>query len=80
MVMSRNLSKERKFEDNEVQRDIKLVLYEIMNKDGKPYIRVKIKDGEIKKKHDKDARKFNGALGKIKRECEHAKRALVARH
>ncbi|KAG6472334.1 hypothetical protein ZIOFF_069794 [Zingiber officinale] len=38
----------RKFEDKEVQRDMKLVPYKIVNKDGKPYIQVKIKDGEVK--------------------------------
>ncbi|GLJ52466.1 hypothetical protein SUGI_1116070 [Cryptomeria japonica] len=38
----------RKYEDKEVQRDIKLLPYKIINKDGKPYIQVKIKDGEIK--------------------------------
>ncbi|KAG0531315.1 hypothetical protein BDA96_04G013200 [Sorghum bicolor] len=38
----------RKFEDKEVQRDMKLVPYKIINKDGKPYIQVKIKDGENK--------------------------------
>ncbi|CAK8536659.1 unnamed protein product [Lathyrus sativus] len=38
----------RKFEDKEVQRDMKLVPYKIVNKDGKPYIQVKIKDGETK--------------------------------
>eukprot|EP00249_Psilotum_nudum_P017242 c26230_g1_i1 orf=155-2158(+) len=38
----------RKFEDREVQRDMKLVPYKIINKDGKPYIQVKIKDGEVK--------------------------------
>ncbi|KAL0358861.1 UNVERIFIED_CONTAM: Luminal-binding protein 5 [Sesamum angustifolium] len=38
----------RKFEDKEVQRDMKLVPYKIVNKDGKPYIEVKIKDGETK--------------------------------
>ncbi|CAI0441738.1 unnamed protein product, partial [Linum tenue] len=31
-----------------VQRDMKLVPYKIVNKDGKPYIQVKIKDGETK--------------------------------
>ncbi|XVF01374.1 hypothetical protein REPUB_Repub04eG0082700 [Reevesia pubescens] len=36
------------FEDKEVQRDMKLVPYKIVNKDGKPYIQVKIKDGETK--------------------------------
>ncbi|KAL0321568.1 UNVERIFIED_CONTAM: Luminal-binding protein 5 [Sesamum calycinum] len=36
------------FEDKEVQRDMKLVPYKIVNKDGKPYIEVKIKDGETK--------------------------------
>ncbi|GAU11833.1 hypothetical protein TSUD_75840 [Trifolium subterraneum] len=38
----------RKFEDKEVQRDMKLVPYKIVNKDGKPYIQVKVKDGETK--------------------------------
>ncbi|CAI9762497.1 unnamed protein product [Fraxinus pennsylvanica] len=38
----------RKFEDKEVQRDMKLVPYKIVNKDGKPYIKVQIKDGETK--------------------------------
>lgn len=37
-----------RFEDKEVQRDMKLVPYKIVNKDGKPYIQVKITDGEIK--------------------------------
>lgn len=37
-----------RFEDKEVQRDMKLVPYKIVNKDGKPYIQVKIKDGEVK--------------------------------
>ncbi|XVE93806.1 hypothetical protein REPUB_Repub01dG0226800 [Reevesia pubescens] len=37
-----------RFEDKEVQRDMKLVPYKIVNKDGKPYIQVKIKDGETK--------------------------------
>jgi heat shock protein 5 len=31
-----------------VQRDIKLLPYKIVNKDGKPYIQVKIRDDEIK--------------------------------
>lgn len=38
----------RRFDDPEVQRDMKLLPYKIVNKDGKPYIQVKIKDGEIK--------------------------------
>ncbi|KAL2550806.1 Mediator of RNA polymerase II transcription subunit 37f [Forsythia ovata] len=38
----------RKFEDKEVQKDMKLVPYKIVNKDGKPYIQVQIKDGETK--------------------------------
>ncbi|KAH9608763.1 hypothetical protein KSS87_019455 [Heliosperma pusillum] len=38
----------RKFGDKEVQRDMKLVPYKIVNKDGKPYIQVKIQDGESK--------------------------------
>lgn len=35
-----------RFEDKEVQRDMKLVPYKIVNRDGKPYIQVKLKDGE----------------------------------
>ncbi|KAJ8447835.1 hypothetical protein Cgig2_015198 [Carnegiea gigantea] len=38
----------RKFDDPEVQRDIKMVPYKIVNKEGKPYIQVKVKDGEVK--------------------------------
>ncbi|CAM8901931.1 unnamed protein product [Rhodiola kirilowii] len=38
----------RKFEDKEVQKDMKLVPYKIVNKDGKPYIQVKMKDGANK--------------------------------
>jgi heat shock protein 5 len=37
-----------RFDDKEVQKDMKLVPYKIVNKDGKPYIQVKIKDGETK--------------------------------
>ncbi|GAU11828.1 hypothetical protein TSUD_75800 [Trifolium subterraneum] len=37
-----------RFEDKEVQRDMKLVPYKIVNRDGKPYIQVKVKDGETK--------------------------------
>lgn len=37
----------RKFDDPEVQRDIKFLPYKIVNKDGKPYIQVKVK-GETK--------------------------------
>ncbi|CAM6090188.1 unnamed protein product [Calypogeia fissa] len=38
----------RKYEDKEVQKDIKLLPYKIINKDGKPYIQVKMKDGDVK--------------------------------
>ncbi|KAL9237438.1 hypothetical protein vseg_011985 [Gypsophila vaccaria] len=38
----------RNFIDKEVQRDMKLVPYKIVNKDGKPYIQVKIQEGESK--------------------------------
>ncbi|KAL3516047.1 hypothetical protein ACH5RR_022949 [Cinchona calisaya] len=38
----------RKFDDPEVQRDMKMLPYKIVKKDGKPYIQVKIKDGEVK--------------------------------
>jgi heat shock protein 5 len=37
-----------RYEDKEVQKDIKLFPYKIVNKDGKPYVQVKIKDGEVK--------------------------------
>ncbi|CAN6575696.1 unnamed protein product [Malus baccata var. baccata] len=37
----------RKFDDPEVQRDIKYLPYKVVNKDGKPYIQVKVK-GETK--------------------------------
>ena len=37
-----------RFDDKEVQRDMKLVPYKIVNKDSKPYIQVKVKDGETK--------------------------------
>lgn len=37
-----------RFDDKEVQRDMKLVPYKIVNKDSKPYIQVKIKAGETK--------------------------------
>ncbi|KAK6121305.1 hypothetical protein DH2020_044956 [Rehmannia glutinosa] len=36
------------FDDPEVQRDMKMLPYKIVDKDGKPYIEVKIRDGEIK--------------------------------
>ncbi|KAI3445358.1 hypothetical protein Pfo_002023 [Paulownia fortunei] len=38
----------RKFDDPEVQRDMKMLPYDIVNKDGKPYIQVKMRDGEVK--------------------------------
>ncbi|KAF6163972.1 hypothetical protein GIB67_011663 [Kingdonia uniflora] len=38
----------RKFDDKEVQKDMKLVPYKIVNKEGKPYIQIKMKDGETK--------------------------------
>ncbi|XP_052297858.1 heat shock 70 kDa protein BIP3-like [Citrus sinensis] len=37
----------KRFDDAEVQRDIKFLPYKIVNKDGKPYIQVKVK-GETK--------------------------------
>ncbi len=36
-----------RFDDPEVQRDIKFFPYKVVNKDGKPYIQVKVK-GEVK--------------------------------
>ncbi|CAK9865223.1 unnamed protein product [Sphagnum jensenii] len=38
----------RKYEDKEVQKDVKLLLCKIVNKDGKPHIQVKIEDSEVK--------------------------------
>ncbi|KAK3418591.1 hypothetical protein EUGRSUZ_H04513 [Eucalyptus grandis] len=154
----------RKFDDAEVQRDIKYLPYKVVNKDGKPYIQVKRqatkdagiiaglnvariineptaaaiaygldkKGGEknilvfdlgggtfdvsiltidngvfevlatsgnthlggedfdhrvmdyfiklIKKKYNKDISKDNKALGKLRKECERAKRALSSQH
>lgn len=37
-----------RFSDKEVQKDMKLFPFKIVNQDGKPYIQVKIKDGETK--------------------------------
>ncbi|CAM6016825.1 unnamed protein product [Sphagnum balticum] len=37
----------RKYEDKEVQKDVKLLPYKIVNKDGKPHIQVKIEDSEV---------------------------------
>lgn len=37
-----------RFEDKEVQKDMKLVPYKIVNRDGKPYIQVKVQEGETK--------------------------------
>ncbi|KAH9689471.1 Heat shock 70 kDa protein BIP3 [Citrus sinensis] len=41
----------KRFDDAEVQRDIKFLPYKIVNKDGKPYIQVKVK-GETKATKD----------------------------
>lgn len=38
-----------RFDDPEVQKIIKMLPFEVVNKDGKPYVQVKIKDGEVKK-------------------------------
>ncbi|KAM7530714.1 hypothetical protein LguiB_034124 [Lonicera macranthoides] len=38
----------RRFDDPEVQGDMKMLPYKIVDKEGKPYIEVKIKDGEVK--------------------------------
>ncbi|KAK3041958.1 hypothetical protein RJ639_002266, partial [Escallonia herrerae] len=53
------------FDDPEVQRDMKLLPYKIVNKDGKPYIEVKIKDGEVKHILDQTDSmfKFSNSLG-----------------
>lgn len=39
---------DNRFEDKEVQRDMQFLPYKVVNKDGKPYVQVKVKDGEIK--------------------------------
>ncbi|KAH7690855.1 Heat shock protein 70 family protein, partial [Dioscorea alata] len=36
------------FNDKEVQQDMKLFPFKVVNKDGKPYVQVKVKDGEMK--------------------------------
>ncbi|KAK4424537.1 Luminal-binding protein 5 [Sesamum alatum] len=38
----------RKFDDPEVQRDMKMLPYQVVDKDGKPYVQVPTKDGEVK--------------------------------
>ncbi|KAL3381926.1 hypothetical protein AABB24_001831 [Solanum stoloniferum] len=38
----------RKFDDPEVQKIIKMLPFNIVNKDGKPYVEVKIKEGDVK--------------------------------
>ncbi|XP_060219231.1 heat shock 70 kDa protein BIP1-like [Lycium barbarum] len=38
----------RKFDDPEVQKIIKMLPFKVVNKDGKPYVEVKVKDGDIK--------------------------------
>ena len=38
----------RKFDDPEVQKDTKFLPYKVVNKEGKPYVQVNIRDGEIK--------------------------------
>lgn len=37
-----------RFSDPEVQRDMKMLPYKVVNRDGKPYIQVKTKEGEVK--------------------------------
>lgn len=37
-----------RFDDPDVQRDMKMLPYKVVNRDGKPYIQVKVKDGEVK--------------------------------
>ena len=38
----------RQFEDKEVQRDLKWLSYDVVNKAGKPYIKAAVQGGEIK--------------------------------
>lgn len=37
-----------RFDDPEVQRDMKMLPYKVVNKDGKPYVEVKMRDGDAK--------------------------------
>ncbi|CAN4111083.1 unnamed protein product [Withania somnifera] len=38
----------RKFDDPEVQKIIKMLPFNVVDKDGKPYVQVRIKDGDVK--------------------------------
>ncbi|KAF0910231.1 hypothetical protein E2562_001424 [Oryza meyeriana var. granulata] len=38
----------RRFDDEEVQRDVKYLPYKVVDKDGKPYVEVRVKGGERK--------------------------------
>uniref|UniRef100_A0A7N0R7S4 Uncharacterized protein n=1 Tax=Kalanchoe fedtschenkoi TaxID=63787 RepID=A0A7N0R7S4_KALFE len=38
----------RKYDDPDVQKDIRFLPYKLVNKEGKPYVEAKMKDGEIK--------------------------------
>ncbi|CAN0922630.1 Luminal-binding protein [Linum grandiflorum] len=38
----------KKFDDPEVQRDIKLLPYPVVNREGKPCVEIQLKDGEVK--------------------------------
>ncbi|KAB1201104.1 Luminal-binding protein 5 [Morella rubra] len=55
------------FDDPEVQRDIKFLPYKIVNKDGKPYIQVKVK-GEVKEFSPEEISAM--ILGKMKETAE----------
>ncbi|PON39492.1 Heat shock protein 70 family [Parasponia andersonii] len=57
----------RKFDDPEVQRDIKFLPYKVVNKEGKPYIKVKVK-GETKVFSSEEISAM--VLGKMKETAE----------
>ncbi|OEL30021.1 Luminal-binding protein 5, partial [Dichanthelium oligosanthes] len=38
----------RQFDDTVVQRDMKLLPYAVINKNGKPHVRVQVKDGDMR--------------------------------
>lgn len=38
----------RNFDDKEVQRDLKWLSYDVVNKGGKPYIKAEVQGGEVK--------------------------------
>ncbi|KAK9919877.1 hypothetical protein M0R45_028451 [Rubus argutus] len=52
----------RKFNDSEVQRDIKFLPYKVVNKEGKPYIQVKVKGEDNVFSHEEISAKIDQHL------------------